>query len=269
MCLFCISHQSREHEPAWTEAKRATSTHHPLAILTRAHAAAGLVELEVLQQLHAVRILGVLLQAPLPFPRQPFRQRPGSGCAGDRVHRHGGRVSELHAGGEGNRLVCRTRWELFRMRSRTSIWGSARRCERGADFTVHGPFPRVLHSAVVEGFPTRAIGEASDLTERRVELAYLSSTQAAHASSVIASRPPLARLSPARLRRPPSTTPIVHASSLWRAHVLTTHSTQPQRATLLPPKRPMTRKRRRRDSVLEHGLLQELQDQCAGLQQDR
>lgn len=51
--------------------------------------------MEVLEQLDAVLVLGVILQAAFPPPGEPVREVPARSSR-DRVHRHGVRVRELH-----------------------------------------------------------------------------------------------------------------------------------------------------------------------------
>jgi hypothetical protein len=88
--------------------------HDPVAIVANTHALTGFLEVEILQQLHAIGKLGVILQTPkktlarapslllqgcAPFPpaNEPFWQRTGFTAAdsvdGDR------RVGNLHRGG--------------------------------------------------------------------------------------------------------------------------------------------------------------------------
>ena len=45
-----------------------TGTHHPVTVIAYPHTLAGLIEAEVLKELDATSILGVILQAPFPFP---------------------------------------------------------------------------------------------------------------------------------------------------------------------------------------------------------
>jgi hypothetical protein len=52
-----------------------TGGHDPVAIVADPHAVAGLLEIEVLQQLHAVRKLGVVLQTPRSCVRSAFAER--------------------------------------------------------------------------------------------------------------------------------------------------------------------------------------------------
>jgi hypothetical protein len=49
-----------------------TSAHHPIAIGRDANAGRGFLELEVLEQLDAVGIFGILLQTPLALTRKPL-----------------------------------------------------------------------------------------------------------------------------------------------------------------------------------------------------
>ena len=73
--------------------------HHPFAIFADPDAGAGFFEFEVLEQLDSVCILGVVLQAALPFPRKPVGQRPGRRRTRNGVDGHVVRVCELHGGG--------------------------------------------------------------------------------------------------------------------------------------------------------------------------
>lgn len=49
-----------------------TSAHNPVSIFAYPNTRASFLEFEILKQLYAVCILGVLLQASFPLPRQPF-----------------------------------------------------------------------------------------------------------------------------------------------------------------------------------------------------
>jgi hypothetical protein len=93
--------------------------HDPVAIFAHSHTLAGFFKVEILQQLHAVRKLGIVLQAPrmvlahvlvecdvvcAPFAPsyQPLRQRARLAAA-DGVHGHR-RVGNLH--GDGRVVRC-------------------------------------------------------------------------------------------------------------------------------------------------------------------
>lgn len=89
---------------------RHTSANDPISILTDSHALARLLELKILQQLHAVRIFTILLQTALPFPRKPFRKGTCGTFAGDGIDGDCGGGSELHLAWKGNGE--RTNWPL-------------------------------------------------------------------------------------------------------------------------------------------------------------
>lgn len=71
-------------------------THDPVSIRRDADTRRRFLELEILEQLDAVCVLGILLQTALAFAREPFRQRSGAGGTRDGVHRHGSLGGELH-----------------------------------------------------------------------------------------------------------------------------------------------------------------------------
>lgn len=57
---------------------RLACAHNPLAILTDTNTVTGLLELKVLQQLNAISILWIILQAALAAPCKPFGEWPGT-----------------------------------------------------------------------------------------------------------------------------------------------------------------------------------------------
>lgn len=59
--------------------------HDPFTILADADAIAGLLELEVLEQLNAVLVLGIILETALPAAGQPVWERTGGGGTRDGV----------------------------------------------------------------------------------------------------------------------------------------------------------------------------------------
>lgn len=79
MCLVQIMLAANKSHSHWYDH---TCTHNPFAIFADLHTLTGLLELKVLQQLNAVRILWVVLQTALAASCQPFGQR--SGCVGAR-----------------------------------------------------------------------------------------------------------------------------------------------------------------------------------------
>jgi hypothetical protein len=77
--------------------------HDPFAIWGDSDALTGFFELEILQQLYAILVLGVVFQASLSSPCEPVWQRPRSFGTGDRVHRHIPELLGLHNGRVGLR----------------------------------------------------------------------------------------------------------------------------------------------------------------------
>jgi len=55
-----------------------TCAHDPLPIIADPDTLARLFEFEVLKQLYAIGVLGVVLQTSLSLPRKPFWKWPGS-----------------------------------------------------------------------------------------------------------------------------------------------------------------------------------------------
>ena len=78
----------------------------PVAVLADPYALARLLELEVLQQLDAVGVFWVLLEAALALARDPFGKGAGGVRAGDCVHGHGRVVGELHVGRSRGKRPC-------------------------------------------------------------------------------------------------------------------------------------------------------------------
>jgi hypothetical protein len=73
-------------------------THDPVAIGRDTDTGRRFLELEILKQLDAVCVLGILLETALAFAREPFRQRSGAGGTRDGIYRHGSLGGELHGG---------------------------------------------------------------------------------------------------------------------------------------------------------------------------
>jgi hypothetical protein len=75
-----------------------TCTHNPFTIFTGSDTLASFLKLEILQQLHSVRILGIVFQAALSASSEPFWEGPSGVRARDGVYRHLRLVRELHGG---------------------------------------------------------------------------------------------------------------------------------------------------------------------------
>lgn len=73
-----------------------TCAHNPLAILTDANTVTRFLKLKVLQQLNAVRILWIILQAALAAACKPFGEWPGTVGARDGINRDLRGVGQLH-----------------------------------------------------------------------------------------------------------------------------------------------------------------------------
>ena len=73
-----------------------TCAHYPLAIIADPYALTGLLKFEILQQLDAVGVPGIILQAAFSFSSKPFRKRSCGGRARYRIDWYSRVLAELH-----------------------------------------------------------------------------------------------------------------------------------------------------------------------------